>query len=228
MKKGRVLILSDDEVKSIFYALDPDVKEETDPLRRMLLLRDKTMFLAMHRFGLKTTEVAALNLGSFETDPEKPELGMYGMICVPMKRGGYESRRMVKAIWPKSAKDIARYVAEARPGLAKVGGDDRALFIGSRGKRMTPNGIRARFRIVLAEAGIQDPDVTLSALRHTFVEDACEHLAVEDICEMIGEKTFVSFRRDTDPDRRGIGDWLSESIRKARNRPDPISDGEND
>jgi len=100
------------------------------------------------------------------------------------------------ALWSESSKAVAEYIAKVRPGLSKAGGDDQALFVDGFGKRMTTNEIRTRFRYALAAAGIRDPAVTLSVLKHTFVENACALVSVDEICEMIGENSFVFFRRD--------------------------------
>jgi integrase len=185
-------VFSEDEAKALFNTLGAGTTAETDPARQAILSRDEVTFLIMYRFGLRTTEVVALNLDSFEPDPDKPELGEFGVIRVPTKEG----QRKVKALWPESSKAVAEYVAKISPGLSNAGGNDRALFLDTCGKRMTPNGIRTRFRYALAAAGIRDPAVTLSVLKHTFVENACALVPVEDICEMIGETSFVSFRRD--------------------------------
>ena len=88
---------------------------------------------------------------------------------------------------------VERYEREARPLFAKespVMTD--ALFLSARGRRMSADALRRRFREASAEAGI-DPTYTPHSLRHAFATELLSGGAdMRSVQELLGHESLAT------------------------------------
>jgi site-specific recombinase XerD len=148
---------------------------EKDKVAKALLLRDATLFFAMSQFGLRVSEVVSLNVDSLRPEPGGPTGGHHGTLYLFGKHPGGEKVRVVRAPTPETTGVIRRYTTNVRPDLvAGVEKDGPALFVDSRGKRLSVAAATSRFRRALKATGIDRPGVTLHAIRHAFAAHAAK------------------------------------------------------
>lgn len=84
---------------------------------------------------------------------------------------GKGSKTRIVPIYDLAAERVRSYVLEARPGLAAKGNTrEEALFLSTRGNRMSADALRTVFERRAVAAGI-DRRVTPHAMRHTFATE---------------------------------------------------------
>lgn len=160
-----------DESEAYFGALDRDIEfafRAGNGKTLRALQRDKAMFWATLKLGLRADEVVGLNLDSFEPNPSFPELGRYGFVRV---FGKGRKWRTVTVLDIEVSVMLTWYVDSIRPQyLAKAVPGENALFLSEQGRRLGYSALYRQHRIRLDSARLP---LTLSphALRHTSVSD---------------------------------------------------------
>ncbi len=116
-------------------------------------LRDAAMLHAMYAAGLRVSELVRLELG---------DLDLNQGLVVAFGKGG--KRRLVP-LGELAQESIAAYLQRVRPGWAAAG--EKAVFVTSRGRRMTRQGFWKLVKAYARGAGI-DKEISPHALRHSF------------------------------------------------------------
>lgn len=192
------------EIEDFFNKLTAECQEEKDPRKRMLLCRDQQMFAVMFAFGLRTSELAGLNLDSFEPDPGGGSgSGGLGTVRIALRgmRGSGSRHRIVLAMGSYGPAAIQRYLSEVRPLLADGTVDQRALFLSARGNHVSPNSVNKRFRRAATAAGIGDPGFTPRSLRHALMS----HLVASGIPRHVIARFFGYRNRVDGPHAGDVG-----------------------
>lgn len=123
-----------------------------------LALRDRAMMELMYSSGLRLAELVSLNMGDVDlVDGSVPVTGKGGKTrVVPVGRHAREA--LVQ--WLKQ-----------RANLAAL--DEKGLFVGQRGKRLSPRAVQQRFRQWGIKQGL-DSHVHPHKLRHAFASHLLE------------------------------------------------------
>jgi integrase/predicted nucleotidyltransferase len=168
-KVAKARSLSMDDAVRVLATLYRAAELEKDKVAKALLLRDATLFFAMSQFGLRVSEVVSLNVDSLRPEPGGPPDGRHGILYRFGKGSVGEKVRVVHAPTPETTGVIRRYTTDVRPELvAGSEKDGSALFVDSRGKRLSVAAATIRFRRALEATGIDRQGVTLDAIRHAF------------------------------------------------------------
>ena len=110
---------------------------------------------------------------------------------------GKGSKERIVPVYEYALDWVARYVVEARPSLAsaaKKPTDDaaRALFLSTRGRRMSADALRRAFEQHVAAAGL-DPAITPHAMRHTFATELLSGGAdLRSVQELLGHESLAT------------------------------------
>jgi site-specific recombinase XerD len=109
------------EVDSVLDAIG----SRADPLA----LRNRALLELVYSAGLRSAEAVGLDLGDVDFEQER----------VHVRRGKGAKERVVP-LGEEAGHWVARYLREARPGLARAG--ERALFVSVRGRRLDTSTLR--------------------------------------------------------------------------------------
>ncbi|MBC7287976.1 MAG: tyrosine-type recombinase/integrase, partial [Armatimonadetes bacterium] len=140
------LVLSQEECRRLLQA--PDL---SDPLE----LRDAAMIALMYATGLRVSELVSLRLGDVNFDESLVRV---------VGKGGKER---IVPVAPAALELVRLYIDSVRPSLL-AGQDSDALFLSSRGRRMTRINFWIRLkRRYLPRAGLP-PETSPHTLRHSF------------------------------------------------------------
>lgn len=146
-------------------------------------VRDACMLELMYATGARISELSRLDVRSI--DMRRRTATLFG-------KG---SKERIVPVYRRALDATARYVEDARPILlarAKAADDDalRALFISTRGKRMSAAALRRRFETLARSVGIP-ADVTPHAMRHTFATDLLDGGAdLRSVQELLGHASL--------------------------------------
>lgn len=116
--------------------------------------RDFAMLELLYASGMRASEVSGLDIADVD------------LSSATARAFGKGSKERVVPLHDAAVAAVAGYLATARPALAR-GRDEDALFLDSRGRRITRQGIWLRVRRSAALAGIT-ARVTPHTLRHSF------------------------------------------------------------
>ena len=157
-------ILSEKEVDALLSM--PDV-------RTPLGLRDRAMFELLYATGLRVSELASLRLRDLHLDEGY-------LRCV-----GKGRKERVVPIGTEAMRLLERYLEEVRP-LLDPGGEEKALFLGRRGRPLSRQRIWQLIRRYALEAGITRK-VSPHSLRHSFASHLLKNGAdLRVIQELLG------------------------------------------
>jgi integrase/recombinase XerC len=117
-------------------------------------VRDRAMFELLYSSGLRLAELVALDMGDGRLDLREGEVTVTGK--------GAKTRTVPVGA---RAREALRRWLEVRAQLAAP--DEKALFVGSRGRRISPSVVGARLRAWGARAGVGQR-VHPHMLRHSF------------------------------------------------------------
>ncbi len=146
-------------------------------------LRDRAFLELLYASGARVSEISGLDVAS--VDFASAQVRLFG-------KG--EKERVVP-VYELALDWVGRYIAEARPALlshAKKDRDDsaRALFLSSRGNRMSADALRDVFEGRVAAAGL-DSSLTPHAMRHTFATELLSGGAdLRSVQELLGHESL--------------------------------------
>ena len=142
--------LTEDEAERLLEACDG--RDARD-------VRDRAFLELLYATGARISEVSKLDVRDVDLNQEQVRLE------------GKGSKTRIVPIYDLAAERVRSYVLEARPGLAAKGNTrEEALFISTRGNRMSADALRTVFERRAVAAGIDRP-VTPHAMRHTFATE---------------------------------------------------------
>lgn len=164
--------MGDDEVGRMLATCD--VSSDTG-------LRDRALLELMYASGARISEVSALDVGS--VDLEGAQVRLFG-------KG---SKERIVPLYQEALLWVGRYLAQARPRLlarrAQEGGT-QALFLSTRGRRMSAATLRRAFERHRDLAGVGS-DVTPHTMRHTFATELLSGGAdLRSVQELLGHESL--------------------------------------
>lgn len=127
-------------------------------------IRDACMLELLYATGARISELAGLNIESFESDHRLVRLF------------GKRSKERIVPLHRRAVSQLESYIDGARPALVACEkrclreGGEHALFISDRGAPMDASALRYRFCVLRRRAGLPD-SVTPHTMRHTFATD---------------------------------------------------------
>lgn len=146
-------------------------------------LRDRAFLELLYASGARISEVSRLDVGSIDFAGSS------------VKLFGKGSKERVVPLYELALDWVKRYVHEARPVLLArskkaCNADDAALFISTRGRRMSADALRFVFERHVAQAGL-DPALTPHAMRHTFATELLSGGAdLRSVQELLGHESL--------------------------------------
>lgn len=166
--------LSHEQMVILLEAIDSAIVEAIKFSSKDLrpLQRDKAMFFTIYVGGLRISEATGLNIGSFVPNPHRPEFGNYGSISAWGKgsKGSGPKHRQVPIDHVLLPQLLDWYVTKVRPYfLHNADGNETAMFLSERGKRISVSTAEARFQHVLELAGLDGQGFSPHCLRHSSV-----------------------------------------------------------
>lgn len=166
-------VMSDGQVRHLLA-----VCEGTDPKD----IRDKAILELMYASGARISEVSNLNTG--DVDFARAQVRLFG-------KG---SKERIVPLYPAALSALSEYLEKVRPALAlkKKAPQEQALFLSTRGRRMSAAALRAVFEKRVAEAGL-DPSLTPHAMRHTFATVLLDGGAdLRSVQELLGHENLAT------------------------------------
>jgi integrase/recombinase XerD len=128
---------------------------QPDKLSTAEAKRDRAMLELLYASGMRISELVALNLGDVNFE------GDYFVRCL-----GKGRKERIIPLYEAIAKSVKKYVDEERPKLAH-GKKETALFLNSRGERLTRQGFWQKLKEYAKSAGL-NTHISPHTLRHSF------------------------------------------------------------
>lgn len=148
--------------------------EGTDPVD----LRDRALLELLYATGARISELSRLDVD--DVDLAQGQARLFG-------KG---SKERIVPIYASALERVAAYLANGRPSLLRPEGEGRALFLSTRGRRMSADALRARFERRVAEAGLP-ASYTPHAMRHTFATELLAGGAdLRSVQELLGHESL--------------------------------------
>lgn len=165
--------------KALPKALSPDLMAQLleGPASGPAQLRDKAMFELFYSSGLRLAELVSLDVADGE--------GMSGQAEVTVTGKGAKTRTV--PVGGKACAAVAVWLAE-RVRLARPG--EAALFIGARGRRISPSSVRYALSQCAQRAGMPQ-HVHPHMLRHSFASHLLQSSGdLRAVQEMLGHSSI--------------------------------------
>ncbi|MGI6229515.1 MAG: site-specific tyrosine recombinase XerD [Tractidigestivibacter sp.] len=167
--------MSDKDVQSLLATCDASTPEG---------LRDRAFLELLYASGARISEVSALDVSDVNLTTKQARLF------------GKGSKERIVPLYDVALKWLSRYLDEARPKLLAMGkgsgrGDPaHALFVSTRGNRMSADALRRVFERHVALAGL-DPTLTPHAMRHTYATELVSGGAdLRSVQELLGHASL--------------------------------------
>jgi integrase/recombinase XerC len=171
----------------------------------VLGIRDKAMFELFYSSGLRLAELVGLDA----TDAR--DIAAHGEVTVT---GKGRKTRSVPVGQPARAA-LKRWI-EARPGVALP--DEKALFVGSRGARISPRVVQVRLSRWATKAGLQ-AGVHPHVLRHSFASHLLQSSAdLRAVQELLGHASISTTQIYTHLDYQALARAYDAAHPRARKK----------
>lgn len=172
----------------------------------LLAVRDRAMIELFYSSGLRLAELVAVNLG--DLDLAEGELVVLGK--------GAKTRRVPVGAQARTA---LRSWMQVRPDLA--GGEEPALFVSSRGRRIHPRTVEARLaRWARSQGATRDLHPHL--LRHSFATHLLESSGdLRAVQELLGHADIGTTQVYTHLDFQHLAQVYDQAHPRARKKPKP-------
>ena len=162
-------MLSDSDVRLLLSACSNDPEG----------MRDRALIELLYASGARISEASALDVR--DVDVRQRQVRLFGK--------GPKER--VVPLYPRAVEAVQAYVKDARPSLVCCSAQaTNALFLSSRGNRMSAAALRERFERLVGLAGL-DPSITPHAMRHTFATQLLDGGAdLRSVQELLGHESL--------------------------------------
>lgn len=167
--------MSDEDVQRLLATCDTD--EATG-------IRDRAFLELLYASGARISEVSRLDVGSVDFGGSQVTLF------------GKGSKERIVPLYEVALDWVSRYLDEARSWLAsaakgeKAEGPDGALFLSTRGRRMSADALRTVFENHVCLARL-DPTLTPHAMRHTYATELVSGGAdLRSVQELLGHESL--------------------------------------
>ncbi|AEB06996.1 integrase family protein [Coriobacterium glomerans PW2] len=169
--------------------------------------RDAAILELLYASGARISEIAALDIASLDAEQR----------CVRLLGKG--SKERIVPLYRRALRRLVSYLDEGRPLLIRSrtlasDSDRTALFLSRRGRRMSADSLRCRFRAYARIAGLP-ADITPHAMRHTFATDLLAGGAdMRSVQELLGHASLATTQLYTHltPER------MKDALRRAHPR----------
>ena len=165
--------MGDDDVLALLDTCDTSTAEG---------IRDAAFLELLYASGARISEVARLDVG--DIDFSQAQVRLFG-------KG---SKERVVPLYPRALQAIRTYLDGARADLsARAKGErTKALFVSTRGNRMSAAALRNRFERCVSLAGI-DAGITPHAMRHTYATELLSGGAdLRSVQELLGHESLAT------------------------------------
>ena len=178
---------------------------ETAPPRTPAAARDRAMFELLYSSGLRLAELVALDADDGGLDLRQAEVTVTGK--------GAKTRTVPVG---GRARDALRDWLRARAQLAAP--EERALFVGARGKRIAPGTVQARLRAWAKRQGL-GASVHPHMLRHSFASHLLQSSQdLRAVQEMLGHASISSTQVYTHLDFQALAKVYDAAHPRARKK----------
>lgn len=144
-------------------------------------VRDRTFLELLYASGARISEVSGLDIDDIDFASGQARLF------------GKGSKERIVPLYEASLDWVRAYLRDARPELAaraKGEREEHALFLSTRGRRMSAAALRSRFERQVRIAGL-DPDLTPHAMRHTYATELLSGGAdMRSVQELLGHASL--------------------------------------
>ncbi|MDO5044983.1 MAG: tyrosine recombinase XerC [Coriobacteriia bacterium] len=142
-------------------------------------LRNQAIVELFYASGARISEISRLDLADIDMPSKSVTLF------------GKGSKERLVPLYDKAIETLIAYIQDSRPELNKKQ-NETALFLSTRGNRMSADAIRTMFNTLLKEAGL-DSSYTPHSLRHTFATDLLNGGAdLRSVQELLGHASLSS------------------------------------
>ncbi len=178
-----VIYLSDSQVTALLNCIknQSGYNDHQKAYNERLVSRDLAIIKVFLGTGMRISELVGLNISDIDTT----ETGKIYLNII--RKGGDEDKvRVIKAVYDT----LAEYIEYSRP-LLIASSNENALFVSTRGKRISTNGIRTMLDKYCKIAGLPD-NISPHKMRATFattvyaqtkdvyaIKDALHHSSIE-------------------------------------------------
>jgi integrase/recombinase XerD len=167
--------MSDEDVQKLLATCDPSTATG---------LRDRAFLELLYASGARISEVSRLNVPSIDFGRAQATLF------------GKGSKERIVPLYGVALDWLRRYLDEARQELASLAkrtppeGPAGALFLSTRGRRMSADALRTAFEAHVRLAGL-DPTLTPHAMRHTYATELVAGGAdLRSVQELLGHESL--------------------------------------
>ncbi|MDO5746930.1 MAG: tyrosine recombinase XerC [Actinomycetaceae bacterium] len=179
-------VLSVHQITQLFRHIHNEVNDDPTPVA----LRNRACFELLYSTGIRVGELIGMNL--HDIDDERAVVRVHG-------KGNKE--RVVPLGQPALA-SIEEYLKDGRPALASLH-TDNAIFISTRGTRMSDRAIRQALYHTCDRASIER--ISPHALRHAAATHMLEYGAdIRMVQELLGHSSLDTTQRYTHVDQRRL------------------------
>ncbi|MCI1665324.1 MAG: tyrosine recombinase XerC [Atopobiaceae bacterium] len=143
-------------------------------------MRDEALVELLYATGARISEASALDVG--DVDFPQSQVRLFG-------KG---SKERIVPLYEEAISSLREYLVHGRPELAAKAKGERtsALFVSTRGARMSADALRTRFERMVGAAGL-DPTLTPHAMRHTFATELLAGGAdLRSVQELLGHESL--------------------------------------
>ena len=145
--------------------------------------RDRAFLELLYASGARISEISQLDVG--DIDFSQAQVRLFG-------KG---SKERVVPLYPQALEAVSGYVRNVRPQLVarKKGGErTSAIFVSTRGNRMSAAALRSRFERQVRLAGL-DGSITPHAMRHTYATELLSGGAdLRSVQELLGHESLAT------------------------------------
>lgn len=157
-------------------------------------VRDRALLELLYATGARISEASALDVR--DVDLAQGQVRLFG-------KG---SKERVVPLYHSAVQAVGEYLEASRPRLLRPGGEKDALFLSSRGRRMSAAALRDAFEAHAAAAGL-DPALTPHAMRHTFATELLGGGAdLRSVQELLGHESLSTTQIYTHLSVEGLKD----------------------
>lgn len=194
--------------KSLPQALSPDQAAQLldFPAETPDALRDRAMFELLYSSGLRLAELVGLDRDDAQTMLASAEVRVTGK--------GDKTR--IVPVGRFALRALRDWLA-ARPQLAAA--DEPALFVGSRGRRISPRVVQLRIRRLAIRQGVNG-NVHPHTLRHSFATHVLQSSGdLRAVQEMLGHASISTTQVYTHLDFQYLSKIYDEAHPRAKKKP---------
>lgn len=146
-------------------------------------VRDRALVELMYATGARISELSCLDVGDLDMDQGQVTLF------------GKGSKERIVPVYPLALERVSDYLATARPRLLArrhEAGTTEALFLSTRGRRMSPEALRRAFERRVAQAGV-GARATPHTVRHTYATELLSGGAdLRSVQELLGHESLAT------------------------------------